>query len=203
MVIKRINDYDNPCFSSKVLWQHGGYLIDEKPYEVEIIQPNVAVVRGADSEKYCALIEEFSFHAPHINKFINADGNIISEFDKPILLTLNIDDIQPSQFYIDEMKLSAVKTFIHEPDDVVIQVTPNDDRYISLDGHTRLFLAAQKGYKAIHAVISEPDDCILTFVAEAKRRGVYSPKDLLLLPHDEYEVKWNRYCDSVFGRETE
>ena len=156
-----------------------------------------------DLEKYCALIEEFSFHAPHINKFINADGNIISEFDKPILLTLNIDDIQPSQFYIDEMKLSAVKTFIHEPDDVVIQVTPNDDRYISLDGHTRLFLAAQKGYKAIHAVISEPDDCILTFVAEAKRRGVYSPKDLLLLPHDEYEVKWNRYCDSVFGRETE
>ena len=101
------------------------------------------------------------------------------------------------------MKLSAVKTFIHESDDVVIQVTPNDDRYISLDGHTRLFLAAQKGYKAIRAVISEPDDCILTFVAEAKRRGVYSPKDLLLLSHDEYEVKWNRYCDSVFGRETE
>ena len=116
MVIERINDYENPCFSSKVLWQHGGYLIDGNPYEVEIIQPNVAVVRGADSEKYCALIEEFSFHAPHINKFIDADGNIISEFDKPILLMLNIDDIQPSQFYIDEMKLSAVKTFIHEPD---------------------------------------------------------------------------------------
>ena len=88
---------------------------------------------------------------------------------------LNIDDIQPSQFYIDEMKLSAVKTFIHEPDDIVIQVTPNDDRYISLDGHTRLFLAAQKEYKAIRAVISEPDDCILTFLAEVKRRGVYYP----------------------------
>ena len=36
---------------------------------------------------------------------------------------------------------------------------------------------------------------------EAKRRGIYRPQDLQLLEHEDYVIRWDRYCDSVFGRE--
>ena len=37
MNIKRINTYDDKRFSQKVLNQHGCFLVEEEPYEVEII----------------------------------------------------------------------------------------------------------------------------------------------------------------------
>lgn len=101
-------------------------------------------------------------------------------------------------FFIDKTKIEAVKTFIHEPDDIVIQAKPWNDRYISLDGHTRLYLAVEKGYKTVKATISESDDWVWPFVEEAAKRGITTPKDMQLLPHDQYEIQWNQYCNSIF-----
>ena len=47
--------------------------------------------------------------------------------------------MQPSQFYVRAEKLKAVQTFIGKPEDVVVQVIPYGDRFVSLDGHTRLY----------------------------------------------------------------
>lgn len=47
------------------------------------------------------------------------------------LLTIPIDIIQPSQFFVDEDKVAAVGTFVREPQDIVIQVLPWRDRYVS------------------------------------------------------------------------
>ena len=49
MELVRINTYDDPRFSPAVLRQHGGFLADGEPYEVEIISSSDAVVRGTDS----------------------------------------------------------------------------------------------------------------------------------------------------------
>ena len=73
-------------------------------------------------------------------------------------------------------------------------------RYVSLDGHTRLYLAHKKRLKKVCAVISCTDDWILQFVEEAKKRCIYCPCDLQLVSQEEYEIFWNAYCDNIFDR---
>ena len=46
MDITRINAYADKRFSQTVLNQHGAYIVDDEPYEIEIISNNIAVVRG-------------------------------------------------------------------------------------------------------------------------------------------------------------
>lgn len=201
MKIERINSYQDKRFSSHVLAQHGAYLVDGKPYEIEIIEPDTAIVRGDDSKIFPALIERFSFHAPHILKFYDMNGIIVFEYPQPEMISLELRKIQPSQFYIDNTKLEAIRSFIRKPGDIFIQVLAHDGDYICLDGHTRLYLAFLKGYKTVQAVISETDDNIWTFVKEAKRRGIRNVGDMKLLSHEEFCIKWDRYCDSVFAEQ--
>lgn len=201
MNIKRIDVYSDDRFSKTALYQHGAYLIAEEPYEVEIIGPVEAVVRGADRAAFCRLIDEFRFHAPHITRFFDESGGLIAEYPPCGIIPVPLLSIQPSQFFVDEDKLTAVGTFIHRAEEIVIQVLPWEGRYISLDGHTRLFLAVTRGYETVRAVISETDEWVWRFVDEAQKRGVTSPNKMQLLPHDEYVIKWDRFCDSVFGKE--
>ena len=69
MEIKRINSYDDNRFSQTVLLQHGCFLADGKPYEVEIISDYEAVISGEDQTVYSEIIEEFRFYTPHITRF--------------------------------------------------------------------------------------------------------------------------------------
>ena len=201
MEIQRINNYTDNRFSKAVLAQHGAYLIDGDPYEIEITGPSSATVRGKDPAAYAELIEEFRFHAPHIVRFADKAGSLLAEYPAPEIIDVDLDRIQPSQFFVDEEKLAAIRTFIHQPEDVVIQVLPWNGRYISLDGHTRLYAAVQDGFPSVKAVVSETDDWVWPFVREAEKRKILSPRDLILLSHDEYEVQWNQYCDSVFAQQ--
>ncbi len=61
MDIQRINTYDDPRFLRKVLYQHGYFLVDGKPYEVEITSDNSAVAQGEDGAVFPKLIDEFRF----------------------------------------------------------------------------------------------------------------------------------------------
>ncbi|SHH69036.1 hypothetical protein SAMN02745196_01047 [Clostridium collagenovorans DSM 3089] len=49
-----------------------------------------------------------------------------------------------------------------------------------------------KGY------LTEAGDYINGFVEEARKRGVYSPYDLEFISHEEYEVKWHKFCEYFF-----
>ena len=198
MEIKRINTYDDNRFSQTVLHQHGCFLVDGKPYEVEIISDYEAVISGEDQHGYAEIIEEFRFYTPHITLFYNRDGQIVKEYPRAPLLTLCLDQIQPSQFFVDEDKIAAISSFIHKPQDIIIQVLPNEDRFISLDGHTRLYYAVMKGWECVRAVVESSDDWVYKFVTEAQKRGIYTPKGMALVSHDEYEEKWNRFCDDFF-----
>ena len=200
MEITRIDSYDDSRFSREALFQHGGYLVDGDPYEIIIDGPGSAVIYGENADVYDELIEAFLFHAPHISLFRDSTGKEIARFPERELITLEVRRIQPSQFYVDDEKLSSVSTFISSADDIVIQAQRTEEGYIALDGHTRLYLAASRGYEKVRAVLEESDGWLDVFVREARRRGVYSPADMVLLPHEEYEIRWNQYCDEVFEK---
>lgn len=100
---------------------------------------------------------------------------------------------------MDEEKLAAVSSFIREPNDIIIQVLPFEGRFISLDGHTRLYLAVLKGWESVRAVVDTSGDYIYGFAAEAQRRNIHSPKDMERISHSEYEEKWHRFCDDFFA----
>lgn len=201
MDITRIDTYVDNRFSQSVLNQHGAYIIGDEPYEIEIISKDYAVVRGKDTSAYEELIEQFRYHSPHICSFLDASGAVIKEYPKKEQVKINLENIQPSQFFIDKDKVEAVKSFISSEDDIVIQVIPWNDRFIALDGHTRLYLAKVLGFSYVKAVISETENWVWQFVGEAQKRGIFTPGDMKLLSHEEYEVKWNQFCDELFADE--
>lgn len=200
MKITRIDTYQDCRFTQKVLYQHGCFLVDGTPYEIEIISDREAVVRGADPQIYTALIEDFRFYTPHITRFYNESLHLIREFPPKKVFSVKLEQIQPSQFYVDEDKIAAISSFIQKPEDIIIQVLPYENRYISLDGHTRLYYAAIMGWEAVRAVTEESDTWVYGFVDEAIKRHIRTPQDLILVSHKEYDEKWNRYCDEFFAK---
>ena len=112
---------------------------------------------------------------------------------------MRVDQIQPSQFFVDEDKIAAISSFIQKPQDIIVQVLPHEGRCISLDGHTRLYYAVLKGWECVRAVVESSDDWVYRFVAEAQKRGICTPKEMTLVSHTEYEEKWNRFCDDFLA----
>lgn len=200
MDIQRINTYSDSRFSQKVLFQHGCFLADGQPCEVEIVSDSEAIVRGGNTAAFEEVIEDFRFYTPHITKFFDETGALIREFPDVVLLALPLAQLQPSQFYVDQEKITAISSFIHAPRDIIIQAAKLDGQYVSLDGHTRLYYAVTQGWDTVRAVEAEADDYISDFVREARARGIFSPRDMLPVSHREYEEKWYGFCDAYFGR---
>ena len=123
----------------------------------------------------------------------------IFSFEKKRVLTLEVDKIQPSQFYIDEDKLNALKSFIKNSKDIVIQVVKSDEGYICVDGHTRLFIAFLNNFKTVHAIETEFDDDTNYFVSQVKKRNIFTIKDLKLVSHNDYKNLWIDFCNSYFN----
>ena len=198
MEITRVNTYQDGRFSEKVLRQHGAFLVNGKPCEVEIISGTEAVIRGA-AQYQKAVIEEFRFYAEHICKFYDGQGNPVAEYAPVKLFDVPLSAIQPSQFFVDQEKKAAVSTFVHCPGDIVIPLIPKDGRFISLDGHTRLSIAADKGFTAVGGFLTEGDDWVYAFAAEANRRGIHSVFDMTELSRQAYEIQWVQFCDQFFS----
>lgn len=199
MEIKRVTDYNNPIFSQIVLNQRGAFLIDEEPYEIEIISSDSAFVKGKNRKNFKKLIEYFRYYSPHILNFFDENDKKIISFEKKPVLTLEVDKIQPSQFYIDENKVNALENFIKNSKDIVIQVVKSDEGYICVDGHTRLFIAFLKNFKTVHAIETEFDDDTNYFVSQSKKRNIFTIKDLKLVSHSDYKNLWIDFCNSYFN----
>lgn len=200
MEIKRIDGYDDKRFNKSVLEQHGCFLVGDAPYEVEIISDYEALVRGEDTSVYEDLIDEFSFYSPHITCFYDDKGKLIKELPKVSPFNIRIEDIQPSQFFVSKEKLRAVGNFINRAEDIIIPVLPYEGRYISLDGHSRLYYGLTRGWESVRAVVDSSDDYIYDFVEEGIKLGIKSPRDMILLSQEDYEVRWNKFCDEFFEK---
>ncbi|MGN0166621.1 MAG: hypothetical protein ACI4AB_01140 [Acetatifactor sp.] len=203
MEIERIDSYEDARFDEEVLKQHGAFLVDgQYPCSFRIVDERTAVVGYHDCEKLEELIEEFRFFAEHITCFLDEQGNLLKEYPRVEIFDLELSRIQPSQFFVDEEKLKAVTSFVRVPEDVVIPVTrmENTNRYISQDGHTRMYCACQKGMRTVKAFLVEEEiDYISYFVEEARRRGIYKISDMQVLSHEEYAEKWHKFCDEYFS----
>lgn len=198
MDIERIHTYDDPRFPAHILKEHGAFLADGKPVYFEITSDRDATLYHAP-EDCRELIDTFRFYAPHITRFTDPQGKAIAMLPDKTIFRVPLSAIQPSQFFVDREKLTAVADFIKEPSDCIIQVVRQGERYISLDGHTRLYLAVQNGWDTVRAVEEETDAYIFAFVEEAKKRHIFTPADLVPLDHAAYEREWNGYCDAFFA----
>lgn len=199
MKIQRIDSYTDHRFSPEVLRQHGAFLADDRPFSVQILSNFEAVISGETPEYFLHVIEEFRFYAEHITTFYDEEHNIVANFPKVSLFDVALQEIQPSQFYVDEEKVRAVSGFLFSGEDVVIPLIKFEGRYLSLDGHTRMFAANKKGISVVKGFLSRADDSIFDFAREAQHQGIFSPVDLTVLPHEEYCRKWHKFCDDFFA----
>ncbi len=198
MNITRINTYNDHRFSQEALNQHGCYLADgDVLIEIKIISQSEAIIKG-DKTYFNEVIDEFRFNAEHITKFYDESGKIVKQFKDVEPFKLDLDKIQPIQFFVDKDKLEAVKTFVTREEDVIIPIAKHEEIYASLDGHTRLYLAYILGFKHVYAYFSEDFDGFDYFFDEARKRNIYSAKDLILLEHEEYVEKWDKFCDEYY-----
>ena len=203
MQIERIDIYDDDRFPREVLLEHGAFLIDgSKPCSFKIRDHRSATVSFDDYANIEPIIEEFRFYAEHITVFYDDDGNRIAEYAPVPTREMPLSQIQPSQFYADEDKVAAVATFVRGGDDVIIPVAYDQriGRFVSLDGHTRMFYAHAQGWTSVRVFETQTDEVIFSFADEARRRGVHSVEDIRLLPHEEYRQKWHRFCDDFFAK---
>ncbi|WP_316536456.1 hypothetical protein [Finegoldia magna] len=196
--INRINTYDDNRFSQEALHQHGCYIADgDIPVEIKIISQSEALIKGGKAY-FDEVIEEFRFNAEHITNFYDESDKLIKKFKDVEVFKPDLDKIQPIQFFIDSDKLEAVKSFVNREEDVIIPVTKREGTYASLDGHTRLYLAYSLGFKYVYAYLSEIFCGFDYFFDEARKRNIYTAKDLTLLTHDDYTVKWDKFCDEYY-----
>lgn len=201
MDIKRIDSYTDQRFSKEVLAQHGAFIVDGKyPCSFKIINGNTAEVDCHGCSDIAPVIDSFRFFAEHINVFCDKSGRIIASYEPVRIKAFPLEEIQPSQFYADEEKINAVSSFIRSGEDIVIPVMLDErtNRYISLDGHTRMYYGYLQGYKSIQVFEVETNDYVFRFADEAISRGVRRVSDITVLPHSEYEIKWNKFCDDFF-----
>lgn len=203
MDIERINEYDDGRFSDEVLFQHGAFVVDGKyPCSFKIIGENSAVAEYHDYGSIDPIIDQFRFYTEHITVFYDNKGNLIAEYPPVKLMKLPLEAIQPSQFYVDEDKLKAVSAFIRSENDIIVPVLYDSctDRYVSMDGHTRMYYAYLQGWEKIRVFESSDNDYIFGFAEEAKKRGVTKVSDIKRLSHKDYEVRWNKFCDDYFSQ---
>lgn len=201
MKIVRIDDLHDGHFRKAVLKQHGAFLVDGAPCEVEIVGERSAVVRSEGEVDLDELIAEFRFFAEHITEFYDECGALLRRLEPVELFEVDVSAIQPSQFYVSEAKLEAVASFVQSGRDVIVPLNRDGERYISMDGHTRLYLAARMGIERVLGFITETNEDMHEFAREAQRRGVCRPADLQPLPPDEYEEKWIGFCKQFFAAE--
>ncbi len=198
--IRRLNTYRDDRFSQRVLDQHGAFLLNGQPIGFDIIGSDTAVVYGEPGAFLPDILAEFRFYTRHICRFLDRQDNVLREFPPEKCFWVEVSAIQPSQFFVDESKLKAVARAIGGAEDVVIPLLEWQGRWVSLDGHTRLALACQQGHDRVRGYLSPDADReeTLAFVEEAQKRGVYTPRDMRLLPHEQYEEQWIGFCDEFF-----
>lgn len=204
MQIERIHNYIDSRFPSEVLWEHGAFLIDNyRPCMFKIRDYHSATVFFDDYTNISEIIDEFRFYAEHITVFYDNKDRIIAEYPPVTLKTIPLEEIQPAQFYVDLDKVKAVSRFIRNSGDIIIPVIYDTDvgRWVSLDGHSRMYYASTQGWQTVRAFESKPGAYVPRFVEESRQRGILSPKDIIPLQHDEYEEKWFGFCKTIFAQE--
>ena len=202
MDIQRINTYTDSRFPQEVLYQHGAFLADGRPWAFRVISDHEAVVSAEDLNEtaLAEVAEDFRFYAEHITTFYDEMGTCLLRLPPVERREAEIDLLQPSQFSVDREKCAAVGHFIHSPADIVVPVTTLADGSVCvMDGHTRLYEAWRRGIRTAMVFDVPGWKELSNFVSEARKRGIYHIRDMALYSPQEQKEKWHDWCDAYFA----
>ena len=119
-----------------------------------------------------------------------------------------LKDLQPSQFYISQAKLSNIQAWFRknglsnfEP----LPVKVIDGIPILTDGHTRAVSAILAGLESVPLVYDEDEldwNLYRYCVEQCTQKGIHSPYDLVdrVISACEYEEKWIGWCNQVHSK---
>ena len=117
----------------------------------------------------------------------------------------SLKDLQPSQFYISQAKLSNIQAWFHKDDLSNFEPLPVkvlDGIPILTDGHTRAVVAILAGLESVPLVYEEDEldwNLYRYCVEQCNQKGIHSPYDLVdrVISANEYEEKWIGWCDQI------
>ena len=119
-----------------------------------------------------------------------------------------LKDLQPSQFYISQAKLSNIQAWFHKDDLSNFEPLPVkvlDGIPILTDGHTRAVAAILAGLESVPLVYEEDEldwNLYRYCVEQCNQKGIHSPYDLVdrVISACEYEEKWIGWCNQVHSK---
>lgn len=113
------------------------------------------------------------------------------------MFVLPIERCQPSQFYLSKQKVDAVRTWFSIDRLEPLPVKRVGDTIFLTDGHSRAFVAYEKGVTELSLFWDTDDwpfyeDC----VRACQEQGIFSIPDLAQrqLSPEEFEEKWLGFC---------
>ena len=117
----------------------------------------------------------------------------------------SLKDLQPSQFYISQAKLSNIQAWFCKDDLSNFEPLPVkvlDGIPILTDGHTRAVSAILAGLESVPLVYDEDEldwNLYRYCVEQCNQKGIHSPYDLVdrVISACEYEEKWIGWCDQI------
>ena len=119
-----------------------------------------------------------------------------------------LKDLQPSQFYISQAKLSNIQAWFHKDDLSNFEPLPVkvlDGIPILTDGHTRAVVAILAGLESVPLVYEEDEldwNLYRYCVEQCNQKGIHSPYDLVdrVISAHVYEEKWINWCEQISSK---
>lgn len=170
-------------------------------------------------------INEINYWNPHLKRIIyNEEQNLIEPrilinlgFQKNSIWTLNIPnylevfkvdikDITPEQLTVDSVKFDRVNSWIEKPEDIIICCVKIGNKIVSIDGHSRLVAAYNKGFRYVYAYL-EPDSSSIEFFKTCMKwcedAGVFTIEDLSkrVVTPEEHEKIWVSKCQTYLKQQ--
>ena len=120
----------------------------------------------------------------------------------------SLKDLQPSQFYISQAKLSNIQAWFRKDDLSNFEPLPVkvlDGIPILTDGHTRAVVAILAGLESVPLVYEEDEldwNLYRYCVEQCNQKGIHSPYDLVdrVISAYEYEEKWIGWCEQISSK---
>ena len=123
-----------------------------------------------------------------------------------------ISDLQCSQLFLSEEKIKRVESWLTKETikeaPITIRLFSWSDKPVILDGHTRTFVASQKGLTHLPVILDEEvmteslEQLYQACVSWCKGGAVHSISDLLphILPQEQYQSEWIKRCQSYLAK---
>lgn len=190
--------------------------------EAEII--NFRILKVNKEEKvFKDFIGEMSYWNPYLkriiyseqNNFISKETLVYCGFRKNStwlletnsvikVFKIDIEEITPEQLTINKEKLERVNSWIQNPEDIIVSCVKLGDKLVSIDGHSRLVAAYNKGFKYVYAY-EEIDNVDVEFyktcIEWCREQNILTIQDLAfrVVTPEGHERQWINRCQAYFS----